>query len=392
METHGTFKDQVQGRTAINWMVVVAVVIVAVCAGVYTALVDNDAAPSGPQEYQPTEADMALIKVLHSEAVPAGSDAGGLQDEVMLDTPPAGKIIFSGRKTNSTSSIQVHALDVSTSSEPELFETFFAISALAEFKDPLDPSEFFVSAVSKFPLVYEDSFGIHAVDAEAKTVKYLKSASSTGERYLAWSPEAALLAFSRTSNSHARSVDNIQIQNWETVIVDPETDEIVKVIPDASQPKWSPDGTTLIYIKHDGLYAAPLGEGEEVKVLGSEGEGQFLVNAMMEVSPDKKHLIWTIPGNGVIAVYDIESWETFALKEIGRIEQDNIQFYWPVFSPDGAYYAVQAINDPERQGEGRKNPRLEVRPLLGKNVVFQYSFAGYNFNALFLDSWIADSN
>lgn len=378
-----------RGKVSINWMILTAVVALSAWAGTYIALHQTG---TKNEKYIPTALDKALIQLLDSEALPQAGEAPTLADEFTPQEPLNGRIMLSGRERGTVNSMHMISLDVATSSDFQAFPTYLTVSALAEFKDVTDPqSGYFVSAVSQYPLVYEDGFGIHDINTTDKTFKYLKSASSTGERYLDWSPTAKLLAFSRTTDKHIEKVDNIQIQNWETVVLDPEKEEIVKTIADATQPQWSPDGTTLIYLKEDGLYATTLADGEEVKIVGidTDAGGKFLVNTMIEVSPDGTHLVWTIPGRGVVIMYEIESWAPFTLKELGRIEQGDTQFFWPAFSPDGNYYVVEAISEPAAPGAGRTNPRLEVRPTLGKNIIYTRSLSAFDFNNLFIDSWIA---
>lgn len=352
----------------------------------------------GGEEYTLSPEDKALMELLHAEAVPASAPtatttgASELQENFdTSDNPLNGTVIFSGRKLNSTSSVQLFGLDVAdASSTPTVFPALAKVSSLAEFMDVSDPnSGFFTSAVSPYSLMLEaDDFGIHLVDPVEETLTYITSASSTRERNLAWSESAQLLAYSRLQTRYEKSFDTIQTKNWEIAIVDPVNDALVQVITEAVQPVWSPDGTKLVYLKNDGLYVYQLDTQQETKVLGAAEGGQFLATSMINVSPDGKYLIWTTPGLGLIVMNEIVSWDSFALKELGRIEDADTQFYWPQFSPDGAYYVVQAIDDPIDGRPGRSNERLEIRPTLGKNIVYSYLLNEFDFNSFFTDSWI----
>ena len=371
---------------------IAAIAIVAVFVGIFAALPRSEKQPE-ETGYVPTEADRILTEVLYSEALPVSSEAAGIADEFIPEAPLSGKLIFSGKNRDAAEYMKIFSLDVSSATAtPEVFQQYLNFGAFGtEFKDVTDPqSDYFVSAVTIHPLRHEDSFGLHEVSAKDELVTYMRNASSTGERYFSWSSEANLLAFSRTSQSHGPMADNLQLQNWETVIFDPEARTVVKVIDDAVQAHWSPDGTSLIYLKADGLYTASLEGGVETLVIALEGDGQVLLNAMTALSPDGKYFAWTIPGHGIIVMYEIESWAPFTMKELGRIEQSNTQFYWPVFSPDGNYYSVQAIDVVTNGSGGRIDPRFEIRPTLGKNIVFTHPLKEYDFSNFFTDSWITD--
>lgn len=377
-------------RHLIGFIALVALVSVA------AALSTFKTSKQDPVSDTPVE-DKILTDILHSEAIPVGAPEDTLLNyglaEIGEDVEHAlsGKLIFSGVPLDVRSSIQLYSLDMSSpSSAPVLFRPKLQVSSLIEFEDVTDPlSNFYLSTVTQYSFHFEaDGFGIHAFDSNDGSLKYLKSASSTRERHLDWSPTAKLLAYSRLETAASSNIDTIPIQNWEVAIIDPEEDVVVKVISDAVQPKWSPDGTQIIYLKADGLYSYTLDTAAEVRILGATSDGQFLSTSMIEVSPDGKYIVWTVPGSGVIIMNEVLSWAPFTIKELGRIHEEKTQYYWPQFSPNGEYYAVQAIQDPVGDQAGRTNQRFEIRPTLSRSVIETIPLPNFNFNSLFTDSWI----
>jgi hypothetical protein len=127
----------------------------------------------------------------------------------------------------------------------------------------------------------------------------------------------------------------------------------------------------------------------ETEVAGLPEGGVSIATSMMDVSEDGKYLIWTSAKSGMIAISEIVSWETMELKEIGRMQVPDTEFYWPVFSPDGTYYAVQAIDKLVGEDFVRKNARIEVRPTNSRTVVYTHSLEDFFFDGLFTDDWIA---
>jgi hypothetical protein len=141
-------------------------------------------------------------------------------------------------------------------------------------------------------------------------------------------------------------------------------------------------------LEPDGLYAHEIASGTASKIVPFSS-GKALATTMYAVSPDGRHLVLTVPKAGVIVVYEISSWSPVALREIGRIHEGKTEFYWPQFSPDGAAYAVQAIDTAPLGETTRQHPRIEIRPAEGRIILRSFPLEDFDFNALFTDTWTA---
>ena len=173
------------------------------------------------------------------------------------------------------------------------------------------------------------------------------------------------------------------------VILDPTSQGILKAIPNAYQPKWSPDGTKLVYLKADGLYIYDY-KTEVEKKIGTVTAGiKVLSMSMIDLSPDGKTIIWIAGRSGVITLKRIMSWETLEVVDIGQIKIPGTEFYGPQFSPDGQFYVLQAIDTLKNGDAERQNPRLEIRSIKAKEVVKSIPLNGFNFDAFFTDDWVA---
>jgi WD40 repeat protein len=183
--------------------------------------------------------------------------------------------------------------------------------------------------------------------------------------------------------------DLISLANWEIVIFDPATDQILTTVAGGYQPKWSPDGKKILYLKEDGLYVYNLDTKTETQLIAIREGGKVTGTSMIDLSPNGKYLVWTTAKAGVITVKEIVNWDTVALKDVGQMKVSGAEFFWPQFSPDSSYYVVQAIDARVGNDQERKNPRLEIRAFNAKEVVKSIPLTEFNFDAFFTDDWVA---
>lgn len=339
-----------------------------------------------------------IVSLYGSEKAPNMGSTSAATNE-LTDDPgtesPGGYIVISGHHgTAPQQSTQLYTIDLSKggspSSTPELLIPKYVTSAMAEFNDRVNPSDFFMLTASKYSMAQEeDKVGIHHYSAASGNIRPYSSTKGRFERNLEWTATGGLLAFNRFVGTDKTNVDLLPIDNWETVIVDVENDKEVTTIPGSWFPKWSPDGTQLLVLKTDGLYLFTVSSASLEKVVPVGDGGKVIGTSMIDVSSDGTHLLWTTAKAGIITIGEISSWAPFSMKEIGRIEDQQSEFYWPLFSPDGKFYAVQAIDRLKGDETFRQNPRLEVHPLKSKAAVFKQSLADFVFDALFTDAWVA---
>ena len=303
-----------------------------------------------------------------------------------------GKFLLSGKKTESAAGtyIQSYALQLGNKDvKPTLLFPKLQISAMTEFFDKNLTKAFVLSATEQSVRTDPDHLSIFDVDLKTGEIKLLESTKSSGERNFAWSAEAKLLAFNRlkTQEQNTPYIDLLPLENWEIVIVNPGTDEVVSIIKDAFQPKWLGGGSKLLFLKKDGLYIFDIGTKELKKLVAVEPGKNVISTSMIDLSKDGSHIIWTVPASGIITVYKVSK-DTSVIEELGRIQQNGTEFYWPIFSPNGKQYAVQAIDSLKGQDLYRKNPRIEVRETEGRAIIFSSPLDEFDFNQLFSDGWV----
>jgi len=361
----------------------------------YKLLVKEKAGPS--EEELRLEALNALY-AQEAFPMPELADADpfnyGLEDASSTASGISGHVIFTGRHTGSDLPNQVYSLDVSQSdpAPKKLMPDYIQYSAFMEVVDRMFPNEFFVDSLHySFSQISEnkkdESHSIQRYNFNDGSLKGYDSISGDYVQNIAWATgNTRWLAYSRTIERPTDYVDLLSIDNWEVVIVDLVNDEVVNVLKGATQPKWSPDGSKLVVLRSDGLYVYGVGAETGVKFLGAE-EGKFLTTSMLDISPDGKYMIWSVGKAGLITVHEISSWDSGGY-EIGRIQEDDTEYYWPQFSPDSQYYVVQAIDAPKAGSMTRENPRLEIRSVRDRTILKTYPMDDFDFNSLFIDTWI----
>jgi hypothetical protein len=218
----------------------------------------------------------------------------------------------------------------------------------------------------------------------------LQSTKGFNERNFAWSSDKKLLAFNRmrTDLQSGFYDDLLPVENWETVVVDPEKDLVLTTITESSNPQWSPDGSKLVYLKRDGLYVRDISGTDGKRVVAIPEDGVVTTMSMIAVSPDGKKLLWSIAKAGVITLYEIIDWETFTITEKARMQTEGVEYYWPLFSPDSNFFAVQAIDALKGDALFRENPRMEIRGIGNREPSQVVSLTEFNFDQLFTDTWV----
>ena len=337
-----------------------------------------------------------LANFYKNESAPSLKNATSSQN-YGLEAPkstllPKGRFVFSGKQLGASVGpyIRTFTLNLEDVTEgPKILFPEHQLSGMVKFENVGDTSKLFLLATSVRSMAEEqDKVGVNRYDSKTKILQSFKSTQGTNERNFAWSAKKKLLAFNRMKTKPGIYVDLLPLENWETVIFKPDTDEVVRIINGAYQPQWSPDGSKLIYLKVDGLYEFALDSNNETKVVSIPEGGLVTATSMMALSPDGSKLLWTTAKAGVISLFKIDSWDTFAIAEIGRMQIPETEFYWPVFSPDGAFYAIQAIDQLKGDDLYRKNPRIEIRPTMSRTISLTYPITNFNFDQLFSDTWI----
>ena len=374
-------------------LVLVFVIIVVSLAFIWTKV--NQ--PSIPKEElsdeikEQFEAAARMHSLYKNEGIPAlqaGNDSlnYGLNAD-NSDAPLNGLLMFSANKVGVIGNIQTFALDVSTATKnPEVYIPEHSVSAMIEFRDSSIPKELFFLSSSN---TEQDGLSVQSYNSSTKKLKSYLSTKGQNERMFEWSEKAGLLAFNRQNINAPDFLDMLSIENWEIAIINPDTDVLIDTVKNAYNPQWSPDGKELLFLKKDGLYLYNLSLRTQVKVISTSG-GEVIATSMINLSNEGTHLVWTTAKSGLITMSEITSWSPFVIVELGYIQASETEFYWPIFSPSGDYYAVQAIDTLKEGSFVRENSRIEIRATEGKTVQYVHKMDDFAFNGLFTDDWIVN--
>ena len=309
-----------------------------------------------------------------------------LTDDSVGRADVSGILLFSGVEESEEPSLVTYSLtfsdgDAVLRNESELF--VMPSSNFIEFKDPSNPSDFFYKSFSE-----DESGEIVNVTYEARwPSEVFKHMDFREQEFgtLSWSNSQELLAYSSMDQNFD---DNpADVKNWDVIITD--LKDFYKPIEAASNPVWLSDSNILLYVKPDGIffYDVELEAESMLLQLNTSDENGFVgIATMFDVSPDGTYMVLTIQGRGRIEVYEIAE-ETMEANIIGRIVNPDVAYNWPVISPDGSSYAV--LSKRFSEDERLTDAKIEVRGLLGRNVLFEEELEGFRPEEVFLDDWIA---
>jgi hypothetical protein len=389
-------KKNTWATLAIMFFLLLVVVIVAVF--LFSSRKQSNVSMVDTQNQQLLRQKKQALDVLYDkESAPLTTESSTSSPDLLNEKSGefgiSGALVFSGIQSNRASDVgvRIHAVSISDPfAKPTVLYPQYQVSGMAEFIDPQNPKELFFLGLSQQSVRVEpDKYGIHYLSSATGTLISSKAATGVAERNLAWSNESQLLAFDRKKGETKDYKDRILIDNWEIVIVDPKTSKVVVEIDQATQLQWAPDGEKALLLKDDGLYLFTLETKELEKIISIPDQGTVLSTSMIDVTSDGKYLAWTTAKRGIITMYEIVTWDGIEIRELGRISEKDTEFYWPVFSPLGDYYAVQAIDSDMGGTKTRKNARLEIRSTKGRDVLRTYPLNDFDFNQLFTDGWLA---
>ncbi len=329
----------------------------------------------------------------NAESAPIRPNSSVVLHETRVDDVISGSLLFTGKKNSGSDGqyIRTYSLDLGgTSSKPSLLFPGLSFSAMTEFIDTKDfKTAFLITPASEESVQEGYRYGVHKINIDTGLQVALQSTKGKNIRNLVWSEPTKMLAVNRLKVQQNSYVDLITMESWEIVVTKPDTDELVTVIGEAFNPLWLPDGQNLLFFKVDGLYSMNIASKEVKRLVEMPKDGIITTTSMMDISADGKYLVWTTAKEGVITIFEVNTTNEITFKELGRVSNATAEFYWPQISPDGTYYAVQAVDKLKNDVDVlRQNPRIEIRPLKGSNVVRSFSLLEFNFDQLFSDDWI----
>jgi Tol biopolymer transport system component len=372
--------NQTSSESRVPTFILVAIIVVLLVIVVYKAakIIENKLAPAPSV---PTE--------VTKKELPEGNI--GLNDSKLTKSDVAGLLIFSGQ-SNGNNDLKTYSLRF-LSDKPELINEsdYFKIpsSSFVEFENTVNPRNFYFK-------VFTNSTSSTGEPSVVNTLYHANIPNTIdvitdepGQEFgtVAWSPAAGLLSYMSLKDENLSDIgDRSGLDKWKVIVAD-SANKIQFEIENAAHPTWSPDGTKLLYTKSDGFYYRELSTGLEnrlLQIVSNEGK-ELTTGTMFDLSYDGKTLVLTTSGQGYVDIYDVSE-KPLTLNLIGRIVNPEVNYRWPVISPDGKTYAVvTSVID----GGNLTNPKVEIRPIDGRNVLVSYGLGNFNPALVFLDDWIA---
>ncbi len=158
-----------------------------------------------------------------------------------------------------------------------------------------------------------------------------------------------------------------------------------RFITNGVNPIFSPDGKSLLVLKNSGIYIVDLQSNKEIVVAPLEkgkGKGFALVNMQFSISLKGDMLAWTNIQKKQIYVSKIASWKPLKY-DFTKIF--DIAGFWPVFSPDGNYLALEEV---DWTPPNPTNPRLVIYDIKNgfvKQLV--YNLNGHDQLSMWITDW-----
>jgi hypothetical protein len=152
---------------------------------------------------------------------------------------------------------------------------------------------------------------------------------------------------------------------------------------------FSPDGTSMLYLTDDGLHQYNIGTQEDTLVWPII-DGNALTNLMVTVSKNGDRIAITNPLASEVTVASIQSWSPFTITDVRNFR---IQAFWPVFSPDGNYLALEQVDwdrDVNHIDTVAGNARLTIINLYDGTMNTVHDLSDFEQTALFMTEWLQE--
>lgn len=210
------------------------------------------------------------------------------------------------------------------------------------------------------------------------------------------SSQSEYYSYEVTPSFDGATLDEYDLNNWEIYIG--ETGEEATKVTNGAFVNFAPDSSEgFLFLRSDGVYFHYFQdegeEGVEIPVFEFES-GSAAANNHFTVSRDYSKFAIANVGEGEVVVATIDKWTPFTISEIKNYSLDG---FWPVFSPDGRYLAIQEVDveEPEvselnidKLGEQPTNSRLTIIDLESGEQETVADLEGYVQMQTFINDWV----
>jgi len=296
--------------------------------------------------------------------------------EETLDTSKLGGVIYLTLKSKepkkSVSGLFAYFLD-----NNELIETLggnkMRFLAINEHMSPDNKISAYVVKVKKEEGVYISQVFTYTYD----TWSALTSNNVTRKQHPKWSLDGTRIAYMAYNPETPTSTIELLPNKWSVYIVDMDGKETY--VTDGAYPTWIPDGN-LVVLKPDGLYLVNVEDNS--KVLIWQFDSTTYINTMLNVSKDGTMIALSSIDNETVSLIKVSSWEPFNGELYAEIP---VGAFWPVFSEDGKYLVVQAVD--LETIKDNPDPRLIIYDVDTLRSATMINLDGYEQLYMFVTDW-----
>lgn len=201
----------------------------------------------------------------------------------------------------------------------------------------------------------------------------------------AWSPNSKQIAFEGFSAPismppNAYPIDWSDPDEWNVMMTtaDDDTDEL---LTSGSYPKWTPDGSHILFLRSDGIYAInPTTTNTPDRIISTQDHLRRTDYFDISVISDSL----AIGIEGVIMFYDIESWDLLHISWKDSTTDARYFYSWPTFSPDGRHLAALRYTRGEPDADiviiNTENPEQE-------QIIGHIDSGIYDTSVSFISDW-----
>lgn len=310
-------------------------------------------------------------------------DVAGESTET-LDRSLLSGVLFMTLKDRAENSVKMlYSMDIQSEEKPRavLGGVIDEASHLTEHLSP-DANESVFSSVPWSAYFQDNSTTTQLYTADITNTKTQITFSDTREkRHPEWSPNGIHVIFMAHASTTSVEISSIPpAESYSIYITDFLGNEIY--VDTGAYPQWLPSSTDILYMKDDGLVVRNLETGSTTQVVAFT-KYPNLLNQMLDVSRDGKYIAWTNPDEGQVNIY--KATEDSSNPRYEPYRSFSTHAFWPVFSEDGQYVAIQSVNwDDIRQDPQPKIVVFDVHSLEWLTLV---DLGEFDQSAMFVTDW-----
>lgn len=212
----------------------------------------------------------------------------------------------------------------------------------------------------------------------------ISSADAAGKRAISVNNDGEVLYMAHADDAEVSSGGMLAAEDWNIHHVTIAGDE--SVVTSGMYPRWVTDDM-LAFVKNDGVYYYVVSDRAERLLwsIANPGQDAVLNNSMFNVSRDGHTLVFSEPSQNRMTVVRVDDWQNPQAVALG---QADVIGFWPTFSPDGSYIALQTLRyaDESRTSTVPVVWFYDVASM--EKVPFEAMLPGLVNDFLFLTDWI----